>query len=224
MNTKSFGNRRWIGSICLRPALQLLNNRSRLLRYSLRVALILMPISLSAQCPFSQCFEILQQPPPSLTVAQSTNFFPLGVVYRWCSANCPSCQLLPFTHQWRRNGSAIYSATNTTVGLPAQPFVAGTLDVVITSSGCGLSWTSNPCVVRVEPLIGAINSSNGIFGFSFDGNFGKTNTVERITSLDKDGVPTWSAVWAAVGDGSTIRFSTTNSAGAQSRFYRIRIE
>ena len=216
MRTKEFGNARGISAARLAVALPL-NNRSRLLRHTFSlVALVLIATSASGQEPV-----IITQPPPSVTVTQG------GTAFIWIQAsNSPVCAPGPVTFQWFYNGSLLRFATNDVVAfVNAQPYLSGFYSVQVYNA-CG-SVISQVSLLRVEPLIRNVSFSNEIFGFSFDSNAGRTNTVECVADLATNVAPSWTAVWSTVGNGSTVHFSITNSVMAplgQRRFYRVRVE
>jgi len=58
------------------------------------------------------------------------------------------------SYQWRRNGSPIDGATNSTLNITAQPYSAGSYDVVV-SGTCGAPVTSVPATLTValDPII-----------------------------------------------------------------------
>jgi len=58
------------------------------------------------------------------------------------------------TYQWRRNGTPLEGATNPTISITAQPYSAGSYDVVV-SGTCGAPATSNPATLTValDPII-----------------------------------------------------------------------
>jgi len=155
--------------------------------------------------------------PPAITTQPTNTFVAIGsnATFTVSATGNPT-----LVYQWRRNGTNLANATNTTVVITnAQIFTNGTFTVVITNSA--LAITSNPALLTVvaRPGFASIQRlANQTFQFTLSGTTGSVCRVEHSTNLSN-----WLLLSNVTMLSSPVTLMDSGASNQPRRFYRARV-
>lgn len=132
----------------------------------------------------------------------------------------------PLAYQWRKNGTSLTDATNSTLALNNVQIAAeGGYDVIVSDTSGSATSVVATLLVNVPPSIG--NGSSGTppardsdnFSLSFQSQAGRAYVIEYKDALD---APGWTELRQVTGTGAEMTI-TDAAATVPMRFYRVRL-
>jgi hypothetical protein len=152
--------------------------------------------------------------PPSITAPPTNTFVAIGsnATFAVVATGDP-----PLIYRWRRNGTNVANATNSTLVITnAQLFTNGTFTVVVTNSA--LAVTSNPAVLTVVARPGLSLPrvlTNKTFQLRISGTTGSVLRIEHSTNLTS-----WLLLSNFTMLSNPVTFTDPGATNLPKRFYR----